>query len=70
MSTEFEEGDAFVVDEHELLDIGIKIEIILSGLRYAVVFKDLDVLRKCVVDLKDCVDAMDCVVEYAFGENE
>jgi hypothetical protein len=57
------------IDEHELLDLGAKAEIILNGLRYAVVFQDLDILKKCVVDLKDCVDIMDSMIEDEFGES-
>ena len=57
------------IDEHELLDLGAKAEIILSGLRYAVVFQDLDILRKCVIDLQNCVDAMEGMVDDEFGEN-
>tara|TARA_Y100000034_G_C6695945_1_gene306682 strand:+ start:253 stop:444 length:192 start_codon:yes stop_codon:yes gene_type:complete len=60
--------DELSMDEHELLDLGAKAEIILSGLRYAVVFQDLDILKKCVIDLKECVDAMDSMVEDAFGD--
>jgi len=55
MSSEFEnEGDELTIDEHELLDLGAKVGIILQGLRYAVVFQDLDIVRKCVIDLNDC----------------
>tara|TARA_Y100000310_G_C20604512_1_gene774801 strand:+ start:587 stop:778 length:192 start_codon:yes stop_codon:yes gene_type:complete len=60
--------DELSMDEHELLDLGAKAEIILSGLRYAVVFQDLDILKKCVIDLKECVDAMDSMVEDEFGD--
>ena len=63
-----EEQEELSVDEHELLDLAAKAEIILSGLRYAVVFQDLDILKKCVIDLRDCVDAMDSMVEDDFGE--
>jgi len=69
MSSEFEnEGDELTIDEHELLDLGAKVGIILQGLRYAVVFQDLDIVRKCVIDLKDCVDAMESMIEDQFGD--
>jgi len=62
-----DESNALSVDEHELLDLGAKAEIILQGLRYAVVFQDLDIVRKCVIDLGDCVDSMDAMIEDQFG---
>ncbi len=55
------------MDEHEFLDQGAKIELILQGIRYAIVFQDIDVLRKAVIDLQDCVDIMNNMVEDAFG---
>ena len=62
--------DEVTIDEHELLDVSTKVEIVLSGIRYAIVFQDLDVLRKCIIDLKDCVETMEAVVEFDFGEDE
>jgi len=61
-------SDEVGLDEHELLDLGAKAEIILNGLRYAVVFQDLDILKKCVIDLKDCVETMDAMIEDYFGD--
>lgn len=61
-------SEELTIDEHELLDLGAKAEIILSGMRYAVVFQDLDVLKKCVFDLKDCVNVIESVVEDDFGD--
>tara|TARA_Y100000310_G_scaffold345435_1_gene464994 strand:- start:5327 stop:5539 length:213 start_codon:yes stop_codon:yes gene_type:complete len=69
MTEEVENSEnELTMDEHELLDLGAKAEIVLSGLRYAVVFQDLDILRKCVMDLRNCVDAMDEVLEDEFGD--
>ena len=53
-------------DDHLLLDISAKVEIVLQGLRYAVLYKDIDVLRKCVIDLQDCIGTLDEIVEGKF----
>ena len=53
--------------EHEVLDLGAKMEIVLQGLRYAVMFQDLDTLRKCVIDLQNCSQDMDNMLEAEFG---
>ena len=55
------------LDEHEVLDLGAKMEIVLQGLRYAVMFQDLDTLRKCVIDLQNCSQDMDNMLEAEFG---
>ena len=55
------------IDDHEILDMSAKAEIILHGLRYAVLFKDIDVLRKTVIDLQDCADVLDAMVESRFS---
>jgi len=69
MSNEIDnESNELIIDEHELLDLGAKAEIILQGFRYAIVFQDLDIIRKCVIDLKDCVDTMDSMIEDSFGK--
>ena len=57
-----------VLNEHELLDLSAKVEIILQGLRYAVFFKDLDALNGCMLELRHAVTIMDEVVEGQFGE--
>tara|TARA_Y100000310_G_C19997122_1_gene496744 strand:- start:107 stop:316 length:210 start_codon:yes stop_codon:yes gene_type:complete len=67
MSTEVEENEELTIYEQELLELGAKAEIILQGLRYAVVFQDLDIVRKCVIDLGDCVASMDAMIEDNFG---
>jgi len=70
-TNEFEdESDELTIDEHELLDLGVKAEIILQGLRYAVVFQDTEIVRKCVMNLQDCVDSMDILIENEFEDNE
>jgi len=69
MSSEFEdESDELNIDEHELLDLGAKAEIVLQGLRYAVVFQDSEAIRGCVWNLRDCVDSMNLVLESAFED--
>ena len=55
------------IDDHEILDMSAKAEIILHGLRYAVLFKDIDVLRKTVIDLQDCAYVLDAMVERMFS---
>ena len=55
------------IDEHEILDLSAKIEIILHGLRYAIFFKDLDILRKTAIDLQDCSTIINDVIEAEFG---
>jgi len=57
-------------DDHGILDMGAKAEIILQGVRYAVLFKDIDVLRKAIADLQDCADIMDAMTEERFEESE
>ncbi len=59
-------GEELEIDDHEMLDISAKAEIILHGLRYAVLFKDIDVLRKTVIDLHDCVNILDAMIESRF----
>ena len=56
------------IDEHELLDVGAKIDIILQGIRYAVLFQDIDTLKKAIIDLHNCVMIMDEIVEGEFGD--
>jgi len=58
-----------ILDEHGLLDLSAKMEIILQGMRYAVFFRDLDALNGCMLELKHTVDVMDEVVEEQFGKN-
>ena len=50
------------LDDHELLDTANKAEIILRGMRYAIVYQDIDTLRKCVTDLRNCVLDMNEIV--------
>ena len=64
------EENELAFDDHEILDLGAKAEIILQGVRYAVLFKDIDVLRKAVSDLQDCADIMDSMIEERFEESE
>ena len=61
-------SDDLDIDEHELLDMGVKADIILQGLRYAIVFRDLDIVKKCIIDLQDCVNIMDSIIEDDFGK--
>ena len=61
-------SDALEIDEHELLDMGAKADIILQGLRYAIVFQDLDIVKKCIIDLQDCLNIMDSIIEDHFGK--
>ena len=56
------------LDSHELLDVANKSEIVLRGLRYAVLYQDIDTLRKCVTDLRNCVLDMNEIVEEEFGK--
>jgi ABC-type proline/glycine betaine transport system permease subunit len=56
------------MDEHILLDLIAQAEIILKGIHYGVLVQDIDTVRKAVIDLKDCVETMDSIVEYDFGE--
>ena len=61
-------SDELEIDEHELLDMGVKADIILQCLRYAIVFRDLDIGKKCIIDLQDCVNIMDSIIEDDFGK--
>ena len=56
------------LDDNELLDTANKAEIILRGMRYAIVYQDIDTLRKCVTDLRNCVLDMNEIVEEEFGK--
>ena len=56
------------LDDHELLDMSAKIEIVLQGIRYAILFQDIDTLKKAIIDLHDCVIIMDEIVEGSFGD--
>ena len=56
------------LDSHELLDSANKAEIDIRGLRYAVLYQDIDTLRKCVTDLRNCVLDMNEIVEEEFGK--
>ena len=56
------------LDSHELLDVANKSEIVIRGLRYAVMFQDIDTLRKCMTDLRNCVLDMNEIVEEEFGK--
>ena len=56
------------MDEHILLDLVVQAEIILKGIHYGVFVQDIDTVRKAVIDLKDCADTMDSIVEDDFGE--
>ena len=58
-----------IIEEHELLDMNAKIEIILQGIRYAVLFQDIDTLRKAIIDLHNCVMIMEEIVEGDFGDD-
>ena len=66
MAVKVQEEDDITLDDHEILDLGAKAEIILHGIRYAVLFKDIDVLRKAVVDLQDCANILDAIIEDRF----
>ena len=55
------------LDSHELLDSANKAESGIRGLRYAVLYQDIDTLRKCVTDLRNCVLDMNEIVEEEFG---
>ena len=39
----------YEIDQHEILDLSAKIQIILQGLKYAIFFKDIDTLRKAAM---------------------
>ena len=56
-----------IMDEHELLDLVAKSQIITRGIQYGVVAQDIDTLRKAVIDLKDCAEDMDDLVAHDFG---
>ena len=56
------------LDSHELLDVANKSEIVIRGLRYAVMYQDIDTLRKCMTDLRNCVLDMNEIVEEEFGK--
>ena len=56
------------LDSHELLDSANKAEIVIRGLRYAVLYQDIDTLRKCVTALRNCVLDMNEIVEEEFGK--
>tara|TARA_R110002020_G_scaffold153136_4_gene332306 strand:+ start:2556 stop:2726 length:171 start_codon:yes stop_codon:yes gene_type:complete len=51
-----------------ILDLVKDTEIINKGIEYAVHVKDIDTLKKAVIDLKECADIMDEIVEDDFGE--
>ena len=55
-------------NSHGVLDIAAKAEIVLRGVRYAVLYEDIDTLRKCVTDLRNCVLDMKEIVEEEFGK--
>lgn len=55
------------IDEQEILDLSAKISIILQGLKYAIFFKDLDILRKTAIDLHDCSGTINELIEAEFG---
>ena len=56
------------LDSHRLLDIATKSEVVIRGLRYAVLYQDIDTLRKCVTDLRNCILDMNEIVEEEFGK--
>ena len=56
------------MDEHILLDLVVQAEIILKGIHYGVFVQDIDTVRKAVIDLKDCAETMDIIVEDDFVE--
>ena len=66
MAVRVQEEDDITLDDHEIIDLGPKAEIIIQGFRYAVLFKDIDVLRKAVVDLQDCANILDAIIEDRF----
>ena len=55
--------EELTIDDHELLDMGAKIDIILQGFRYGVLFQETDLIKKCIIDLQDCIDIMRELVE-------
>ncbi len=55
------------IDDHAFIDTANKAEIVIRGLRYAVLYQDIDTLRKCVTDLRNCVLDMNEIVEAEFG---
>ena len=61
-------SEAEFLDDHELLDIGARVEIIIQGLRYAVLFKDIDTLRKCLIDLDENVKLLNDMIEGRFEQ--
>ena len=64
-------GEAeFELDDHAVLDIAAKSEIVLQGMRYGVFFKDIDVLRKCAIDLRHCAEIIEEMVEERFEHND
>jgi prefoldin subunit 5 len=56
------------MDEHDILDLAAKAQIISRGIEYGVLVKDIDTLRKAVIDLQECATIMDEIVEDDFGE--
>ena len=57
----------YEIDQHEILDLSAKIQIILQGLKYAIFFKDMDTLRKAAIDLQECSEIINEMVEVEFG---
>ena len=57
-----------ILNSHELLDEANKAEIVIRGLRYAVMYQDIDTLRKCMTDLRNCILDMIEIVEEEFGK--
>ena len=55
------------MDEHILLDLVAKSQIILKGVQYGVMSQDIDILRKAVMDLQDVVGIMNEVIADDFG---
>ena len=58
-----------ILNSHELLDEANKAEIVIRGLRYAVMYQDIDTLRKCMTDLRNCILDMNEIVEEEFGKS-
>ena len=60
----------FDLDDHAILDMVAKAQIVLHGVQYGVFFKDIDVLRKCAIDLKECAEIVDEIVEERFEHDD
>ena len=56
------------MDEHDILDLAAKAQIITKGIEYGVMVQDIDTLRKAVMDLQQCAVILDEIVEDDFGE--